>query len=67
VSVVWRIGKVTTDAKNKPTIVLGDAKRLATMDGLKVESVTVREIGGAKQVFVGTDDEHYGGILRPLP
>jgi len=67
-SVVWRIGKVTTDATGRPNVELGDAQRLATLDGLKVESVTVRQLaGGKKQVYVGTDDEHYGGILRVLP
>ena len=47
---------------------LRSARRLATIDGLKVESVTVRRTDdGKRQVFVGTDDEHYGGILRLLP
>jgi hypothetical protein len=67
-SVVWRIGKVTTNAAGEPKVELGDAERLATLDGLKVESVTVRQLpDGGKQVYVGTDDEHYGGILRLLP
>jgi len=67
-SVVWQIGKITNDVRGAPVVVLGDAKRLATMDGLKVESIAVRKTGdGHKQVFVGTDDEHYGGILRLLP
>ena len=67
-SVVWQIGRVTTDGRGAPTVVLGNAKRLATLDGLKVESVSLRELrSGNTQVFVGTDDEHYGGILRLLP
>jgi len=38
------------------------------LDGLKVESITVRESEkSGKQVYVGTDDEHYGGIIRLLP
>jgi hypothetical protein len=41
---------------------------LANLDGLKVESIVVREpIEGGKQIYVGTDDEHYGGIIRLLP
>ena len=39
-------------------------ERLATLDGFKVESVVVDDVG---QVFVGTDDEDLGNVLRPLP
>ncbi|MBU1172290.1 MAG: hypothetical protein KKD44_22255 [Proteobacteria bacterium] len=67
-SVVWRIGKMIADDKGNPVVELGESKRLATMDGLKVESIAVRETKeGGKQVYVGTDDEHYGGIIRLLP
>ncbi len=67
-SVVWRIGKVIVDEKGNPQVELGEGKRLATLDGLKVESIAVRQSGeGGKQVYVGTDDEHYGGIIRLLP
>lgn len=67
-SVAWRIGKVTAGADGRPSVELCENKRLATLDGLKVESICVRHLSdGGKQVFVGTDDEHYGGILRPLP
>jgi hypothetical protein len=42
--------------------------RLATLDGLKVESIAVRESSeDGRQLYIGTDDEHYGGILRQLP
>jgi hypothetical protein len=67
-SVAWRIGKVAAGADGRPTVELCENHRLATLDGLKVESICVRELpDGGNQVFVGTDDEHYGGILRPLP
>jgi hypothetical protein len=67
-SVVWRIGKMIADEDGNPRVELGEGKRLATLDGLKVESIAVRESGeGGKQVYVGTDDEHYGGIIRLLP
>ncbi|RPI34070.1 MAG: hypothetical protein EHM54_09990 [Nitrospiraceae bacterium] len=67
-SVVWRIGKMIADEKGNPQIELGEGERLATLDGLKVESIAVRELNeGGKQVYVGTDDEHYGGIIRLLP
>lgn len=67
-SVAWRVGKMIADEKGRPQIKLGESKRLATLDGLKVESIAVRESNeGGKQVYVGTDDEHYGGIIRLLP
>ena len=40
---------------------------LGTVDGLKVESVALRELDGQTQLFIGTDDENYGGTLRRLP
>jgi hypothetical protein len=67
-SVVWRIGKMTADEEGKPQVELSEGKRLATLDGLKVESIAVRESDdGGRQVYVGTDDERYGGIIRLLP
>lgn len=67
-SVVWRIGRILADAQGRPRVRLERGKRLATLDGLKVESLAVRESkAGGKQVFVGTDDEHYGGLVRRLP
>ncbi len=67
-SVVWRIGRVAADAEGNPRVDLNENKRLATLDGLKVESIAVIETpSGEKRIYVGTDDEHYGGILRPLP
>jgi hypothetical protein len=56
------------DADGNPAVDLCENKRLATLDGLKVESIAVREPqAGVRQLYVGTDDEHYGGILRLLP
>lgn len=67
-SVVWRIGEIATDENGKPQVRLGENKRLANLDGLKVESIAVHErSAGVKQIYVGTDDEHYGGIIRLLP
>jgi len=67
-SVAWRIGKMIADKNGEPLVQLSESKRLATLDGLKIESITVRESDqGSKQVYVGTDDEHYGGIIRLLP
>ena len=61
-------GQLVIDEKGNPEVKLTEGKRLATMDGLKVESIAVRESKeNEKQIYVGTDDEHYGGILRLLP
>ena len=67
-SVVWRIGVLTAGTDGRPQERLGAAERIATLDGCKVESLAVRPTPeGNEQLFVGTDDERYGGILRPLP
>jgi len=67
-SVVWKIGKVSADQNGNPCVKLGTGERIADLDGLKVESIVVRETDAAgRQIFIGTDDEHYGGILRLLP
>ncbi len=67
-SVVWRIGRIGRGADGQPQVDLSAPTRLATLDGLKVESLAVRESRQhGTQLFIGTDDENYGGILRPLP
>jgi hypothetical protein len=67
-SVVWRIGRVVVGEGGKADVILDENKRLASLDGLKVESVAIRETAEyGRQVFIGTDDEYYGGILRLLP
>ena len=37
---------------------------IAEVDGFKTESVVAA--GEPPQLFIGTDDENYGGVLRPL-
>ena len=61
-SAVLKIGQVT------PTGIVLDAEPtiLAMVDGLKIESVAVRENGNGVEVFIGTDDENFGGVLRQL-
>ncbi len=67
-SVVWQIGRMITDMEGNPIVDLQENIRLADLDGLKVESITVREVPGSeKEIYIGTDDEHYGGIIRLLP
>lgn len=67
-SVVWRIGVLAADRDGAPQVRLVEPVRIATLDGCKVESLAMRPTPeGNEQLFVGTDDERYGGILRPLP
>ncbi|HEX2142754.1 MAG TPA: hypothetical protein VHK28_10875 [Candidatus Limnocylindria bacterium] len=68
-SAVWRIGRVEAGDDRGPRVVLdAQPQRLATLDGLKVESLAARQGSGSDTLlYVGTDDENYGGTLRPLP
>jgi hypothetical protein len=61
-SVVLKVGKVKdgrVELDTEPTLI-------ASLDGFKAESVALREIGNGVELFIGTDDEFYGGVLRPL-
>jgi len=63
-SAVYRIGQVTAD---NSLILAPNPQKIAEIDGSKVEAVTTRESPrGEVEVFIGTDDENYGGFLRPL-
>jgi hypothetical protein len=67
-SAVYRIGRLVA-ADGAPTVEL-DAQPtlLGTLEGLKVESLAAREEPGAPfELWVGVDDENYGGTMRPLP
>ena len=41
--------------------------RIAKIDGFKAESVAIARQGQQQTVYVGFDDENYGGTLRPMP
>jgi hypothetical protein len=67
-SAVYRIGRVVATA-GRPAVEL-DAQPtlLGRLDGLKVESLAAREMPGEPlELWVGVDDENYGGTIRPLP
>ncbi|HJQ69053.1 MAG TPA: hypothetical protein VKA70_08775 [Blastocatellia bacterium] len=68
-SVIWRAGRFQTDRKGGAMpVFLSRPQKLATLDGLKVESLAVREMKeGLVELFAGTDDENYGGAVRPIP
>lgn len=65
---IYEAGQVK-NLRGRATVELYRAPRtLATLDGFKVESLAVRELPGrALELFAGTDDENYGGTIRPIP
>jgi len=67
-SVVWRIGGIHRTDGDQLRVALSDPpERLASIDGFKVESLAIRELEpGRVELFIGMDDEAYGGTIRPL-
>lgn len=66
-SYVWRIGELGSGGDGPEVQLASSPELLGRLDGFKVESVAVREAGGRRVVYAGTDDEYYGGTMRPLP
>ena len=68
-SSVWKIGKVELDQTNLPQINLVPKNHaIAEIDGFKVESLALRpSVNKEPEIFIGTDDENYGGTIRLLP
>ena len=68
-SSVWKIGKVELDQTNLPQInLVPENQAIAEIDGFKVESLALRPSQNQKpEIFIGTDDENYGGTIRLLP
>ena len=67
-SAVYRIGRVGAENGRASVSLDAGPTLLAVLDGLKVESLAVRERqGGSPELWVGVDDENYGGTMRPLP
>jgi hypothetical protein len=67
-SVIWRIGQIRLEKDGRSRLLLKPSpERLAILDGLKVESLALRESGGKLELFAGTDDENYGATIRPIP
>ena len=66
-STIWLAGQVASGAD--VAIEVADAPRLiATLDAFKAESLAmVTAADGSQQLYVGTDDENLGGVLRPVP
>jgi hypothetical protein len=67
-SAVYRIGRVGTVAGRAAVQLDRRPAHLGTLDGLKVEALAARERpGGGVELWIGVDDEYFGGTLRPLP
>ncbi|HUF62503.1 MAG TPA: hypothetical protein VMN36_10555 [Verrucomicrobiales bacterium] len=66
-SAVWRVGRLQTNGATAEIVLDEAPELLGRLDGLKTESVTIREVGGGVEVWIGTDDENFGGLLRVLP
>jgi hypothetical protein len=66
-SAVWKVGRVETNGAMANVVLDAEPELLGRLDGFKTEAVTIREIGGAVEVWAGTDDENFGGLLRLLP
>lgn len=66
-SSVYRVGRLVDD-DNGPQLTLREQPAVVGhLDGFKTESVTVGEFDGQREIFIGTDDENLGNVLRPLP
>ncbi|MCP4211870.1 MAG: DUF333 domain-containing protein, partial [Halieaceae bacterium] len=66
-SAVYTIGQVSFEDGTATVMLDPEPSLLATLDGLKVESLAVRELPGVdRELYVGFDDENYGGTLRKI-
>lgn len=67
---IFRVGHLVVDptGESGARVVLEEAPRWkALANGLKIEGLAIREGHGyPRTFFYGTDDEYYGGILRPV-
>ncbi len=61
-SILYRIGTVDENGLSLDS----EFTEIAVMDGLKIESIAVRDVNDEKDIFVGTDDENFGGVLRQV-
>jgi hypothetical protein len=74
-SSVWMIGRLARAPSSALAIRFAPSPcRRATLDGLKAEGLAVRPNADADSLpaphttlFVGTDDEGFGAVFRPLP
>ena len=66
-SSVWRVGRIRR-LQGQATIQLApEPTQIAKIDGFKAESVAIAFQGHQQTIYVGFDDEDYGGTMRPMP
>jgi hypothetical protein len=64
----YKIGKVDAAGVPGPIALFKEPERIATLDGVKVEGIAARGVSGKDtEIFIASDDENYGGIVRKLP
>lgn len=67
-SAVYEVGSFESDGEGGARLALRPTPvRWGTLDGVKVEAVAVRDHDGTTEVFIGTDDEDWGAVVRRLP
>lgn len=68
-SIVSGIGRLKVGENGLPMVFISARPRqIATVDGFKIEGLAARGRNSDDyRLFVGTDDEDYGGVLRQLP
>jgi hypothetical protein len=66
-SSVYLAGRFVDEGSGPQLILEDEPSVIGHVDGFKTESVAVREIDGTVEIFIGTDDENLGNVLRPLP
>jgi len=66
-SAVYSIGKLVQEGPVVTMRLDENPRLIARLDGMKVEGLTIRERSGKpRELFVGLDDENYGGTVRPI-
>ena len=66
-SAVWNAGTVDVDSAGGLVLNLTDTPvAVAISDGLKIEAIALNADKSVRPIFIGMDDEDYGGALRPL-
>jgi len=65
---IWTVGRLIGDSTGTPVLQHASQPcRLATLDGFKTEGLALAPDRRSPGVFIGTDDEQFGGAFRPLP
>lgn len=67
-SVIWEIGRVEENGGTVAVTLLPEPRRIADVPDAKVEALAFCQgADGRRRLFLGTDDEDFGGSIRPLP